>query len=209
MAQSGDASGLGVLLERRRAPLYARALGFLGHGPDAQDAVRDAFLLAPRKIGQLEEPEAVGAWLRAIVRNACLSRLRERRYGGPFDGPIEGSSGPKEPHESSAEEAVERLAMREWVWTALAELPEALRVTAMLRYFGSYASYGEISAILGVPVGTVKSRLNRVKAKLVDALLETAELAHDEALLLAESQTRFFAEAHEELNQGHYEMLAG
>ncbi len=208
-AGGGDAASLGVLLERHRAHLCALALGFLGHGPDAQDAVQDAYLIALRKIDQLKEPEAAGAWLRAIVRNVCLSRLRERRYEGPFDGLIEGSSGPKEPYESSAGESVDRLAMREWVWTALAELPEALRVAAILRYFGSYSSYEEISAILGVPIGTVKSRLNQVKVKLADALLETAELAHDEALLIAESQTRFFTEAHEELNRGHYEMLAG
>jgi RNA polymerase sigma factor (sigma-70 family) len=78
-AQSGDAASLGILLESHRAPLYALALRFLGHGPDAQDAVQDAFLLAVRKIGQLKEPEAVGGWLRSIARNVCLSRLRERR----------------------------------------------------------------------------------------------------------------------------------
>ena len=62
----------------------------------------------------------------------------------------------------------------------------------MLRYFGSYASYEEISAILGVPVGTVKSRLNQVKVKLADVLLETAGLEHGEARRLTESQTRLF-----------------
>lgn len=136
MAQGGDAASLGVLLELHRAPLYAFALGFLGHGPDAQDAVQDAFLLALRKIGQLKEPEAAGAWLRAIVRNVCLSRLRERRDVTTFAELVEGR-GLKEP--SSAEKYMDRLAMRDWVWTALSELPEALRVAAMLRYFGSYS----------------------------------------------------------------------
>ncbi len=97
--------------------------------------------------------------VRAIVRNVCLSRLRERRDGIPFIELPE-SFGPKEPRESSAEEYIDRLALREWVWTALSHLPETLRVTAMVRYFGSYSSYEEISVILGVPVGTVKSRLN-------------------------------------------------
>jgi RNA polymerase sigma-70 factor (ECF subfamily) len=79
------------------------------------------------------------------------------------------------------------------VWTALSELPEALRVTAMLRYFGSHASYEEIGAILGVPVGTVRSRLSRAKIKLADALLKTADLEHDEARRLAEAGGRFFS----------------
>ncbi len=99
--------------------------------------------------------------------------------------------------------------MREWVWTALSELPEVLRVTAMLRYFGSYSSYEEISAILGVPVGTVRSRLNQVKVKLAEALLKTAELEHDEARRLTESQTRYWSAAWDEFNRGQgYELFA-
>ena len=76
-AQSGDAASLGVLLERHRAPLYALALRFLGYGPDAQEAVQDAFLTALRTIDRLREPEAVGGWLRGIQRNVCLRRLAQ------------------------------------------------------------------------------------------------------------------------------------
>jgi Sigma-70, region 4 len=94
------------------------------------------------------------------------------------------------------------------VWAALYELPEVLRVTAMLRYFGFYSSYAEISAILGVPIGTVKSRLNQVKVKLAEALLKTAGLEHDEARRLTESQTRFFTADFDEYNRGEgYEMF--
>jgi len=207
MARNGDTASLGILLDRHRASLYALALGFLGHGPDAQDAVQDAFLLALRKIGHLREPEAAGAWLRSIVRNLCLSKLRERQGGVVLANLVE-DQGPREPHESSVEEALDRLAMRDWVWTALSELPEPLQVTALLRYFGSYDSYEEISSVLGVPVGTVKSRLSQVRAKLADALLETAGFAHDEARHLHDAQTRYFTEAYEEFNRGSYEMFA-
>ena len=205
-AQRGDAACLGVLLERHRAPLHAQALQILGHGPQAQDAVQDAFLIAMKKIEGLREPEAVGGWLRAILRNVCLMRRREDRgeiFYGELPWRLESDLS-----ESSVEEAIERLALGEWVWTALSELPEPLRVTAMLRYFGSYSSYEEISAILGVPVGTVKSRLSQAKAKLADALLKTAGLEHDEAHRLTESRTRYFEAAFEEINRGQgYEIF--
>ncbi len=206
-AQNGDAASLGILLERHRASLYALALRMLGYGPEAQDAVQDTFLIALRTIEQVREPEAVGGWLRTVVRNVCLRQLgkgrREMILFAEHARRLE-----REPSESFAEEAIDRLALREWVWAALLELPEALRVTAMLRYFGSYSSYEEISMILDVPVGTVKSRLSQAKLKLAEALLKTAGLAHDEARLIRESQERFFAAAFDELNRkGDREMF--
>ena len=206
-AQNGDAASVGVLLERHRAALYALALRILGRGPEAQDAVQEAFLIALNSIDQLREPEAVGGWLRGIVRNVCLMRLREKRG----EVLLEEHAHRVEEHsfEPSAEEYIDRLALREWVWAALYELPEVLRVTAMLRYFGSYASYEEISAVLGVPVGTVKSRLNQVKIKLAEALLKTAGLEHDEARVVTESQARFFTTVFDEYNRGQgYELFA-
>jgi RNA polymerase sigma factor (sigma-70 family) len=200
VAQSGDATGLGLVLERHQASLYAIALRILGRGPEAQDAVQTTFLIALNDIGRLREPEAAGRWLRGILRNVCLRRLRERREEVPFG---EHSPGVEvDTFESSAEEYIDRLALREWVWAALYRLPEVLRVTAMLRYFGSYSSYGEIAAILGVPVGTVRSRLNQVKIKLAEALLETARLGHTEARQLTESQARFFEAGFDEYNRG-------
>ncbi len=206
-AQGGDAVSLGMLLERHQAPLYALALRMLGHGPQAQDAVQDTYLVALSTIDRLHEPDAVGGWLRGILRNVCLSLLKESRKQLLFDEvPRRAEAGLSDP---SAEEAIDRLALREWVWTALSALPEVLRVTAMLRYFGSYASYEEISALLGVPVGTVKSRLNQVKIKLAEALLKTAGLEHDEAREVAESQARFFTTVFDEYNRGQgYELFA-
>ena len=205
-AQGGDAASLGILLERHRASLYAVALRMLGHGPHAEDAVQDASLIALRSIDRLREPEAVGGWLHGILRNVCLRQLRVRRDEVTFDesvAPLETS-----PSEPSAEETIDRLAMREWVWSALYELPEALRVTAMLRYFGSFSSYEEISAILDVPVGTVASRLSQVKVKLAESLLRTAGLEHDEARKVAESQRSFTAAWTGEYNRGEgYQLL--
>ena len=206
-AQRGDVSSLGLLLERYRAPLYGLALQILGHGWEAQDAVHDTFLVALRKIEQVRDPAAVGGWLHMVLRNICRTRLREGQ--GEFLFEELPRYAHKRSPEPSPEEALDRLAMRAWVWTALASLPEVLRVTAMLRYFGTHASYEEISAILGVPVGTVRSRLNQVKVKLAEALLSTAGLVHEEARLLTESQERYWSVAFEEYNRKRgYGMLA-
>src|SRR5215210_2959639 len=206
-AQGGDVTSLGLLLERYRAPLYGLALQILGHGWEAQDAVHDTFLLALRKIEQVRDPAAIGGWLHMVLRNVCRTRLRERQGEILFEElPLYAQRRSPEP---SPEEVVDRLAMRTWVWTALASLPEVLRVTAMLRYFGSNASYEEIASILGVPVGTVRSRLNQVKVKLAEALLSTAGLVHDETRLLTESQERYWRVAFDEYNRKRdYEMLA-
>ena len=78
-AQNADAASLGILLERYRASLYALALRFLGHGPEAQDAVQGTFLIALNNIDRLREAEMVAGWLRGILCNVGLRRLRERR----------------------------------------------------------------------------------------------------------------------------------
>lgn len=199
-AQKGNVASLGILLERHRASLHASALQILGYGPQAEDAVQDAFLVALRKIDGVREPAAVGGWLHMVLRNICYTRLRAGQGEILADELVRYAD--QRSSEASAEESIDRLAMREWVWTALSELPEVLRVTAMLRYFGSHASYEEIAAILGVPIGTVRSRLSQVKVKLAEALLRTAGLAHDEARRLTESNTRFFVEAFDEYNRG-------
>src|ERR671933_756847 len=115
-AQEGDALSLGILLERHRTPLYALALRMLGYGPQAQDAVQDVFLIALSTIELLREPDAVGGWLRGILRNVCLTRLKKDRRQvlfGELPQRVEVSLS-----ESSVEEAIDQLAMREWVWTA-------------------------------------------------------------------------------------------
>jgi RNA polymerase sigma factor (sigma-70 family) len=207
-AQSGDTVSLGILLEHHQAPLYALALRFLGYNSEAQDAVQDTFLTALRTIDRLREPEAVGWWLRGILRNVCLRRLRERQQDNRFERP----EGEYESAflEFSVEEAIDRLAMREWVWSALGRLPEDLQLMVVLRYFSSHpSSYEEISAILGVPMGTVKSRLNTVKLKLGEALLEAAGLEHDEGRRLTEARASFFEAACAQYNRGKgYDILA-
>ena len=170
-AQAGDPTGLGTLLERHRALLLAVATGMLGHGPQAEDAVHDTFLIALRRIGDLRDPAAARAWLLAILGNVCRAQLRR-----PATDPV--AEVPEPPAQRPVDEAIDRLALRDWVWTALERLSPALRVPLVLRYFTAASSYEAIADLCGVPVGTVRSRLNAGRTKLADALLETAADPH-------------------------------
>ena len=193
-ARAGDAIALGMLLERHRARMHAVALAMLGHGPPAEDAVQDAFMVALRHIEDLRDPEAAGAWLRGITRNVCLTRIRERRPATALGDRLAATTGP------TPEEVVDGLALRDWVWTAIEALSEPLRVTAMLRYFSRTPSYEEVALICGVPMGTVRSRLSQVNVKLGQALLDTAAAAHHDAAALTASRRRHFTQAFAEYN---------
>jgi RNA polymerase sigma-70 factor (ECF subfamily) len=188
-AQGGDAGGLAVLLERHRAGMLAVALRILGYSPEAEDVVQDAVLVALRRIDELRDPAAVGPWLHAIVRNACRMRLRVS-HSDPLAIPALGLPSA----EPSPEEVLDRQALRDWVWHALGDLSEPLRLVVMLRYFSGVSSYGQIAALCGVPVGTVRSRLNQAKRKLAGALLASAGQAHDGASSLAVARCQEFAD---------------
>jgi len=195
-ARGGDGACLGLLLERHRARLHAAAWRMVGYGPDAEDAVHDTFLIALRHITALNDPQAVGAWLLAVLRRCCLQQLRRRR------GEILTAEVPERPGESaSPEQRLEEHALPEWICQALQNLSEPLQATAMLRYFGSYQSYEEVAAIMGVPVGTVRSRLAEAKRKLADSLLETAGLLDPDLSLRSRRQQRFYGEIFRGLNQ--------
>jgi RNA polymerase sigma-70 factor (ECF subfamily) len=172
-AQAGDAAGLGALFERHRSRLYAVAIGFLGCGPDADDAVQDTLLVAMRRIGDLREPAAAGGWLVAILTNVCRARLRRPAREVPYTEAVDARGGLDD-----VQETVERGALRDWVWTALEGLPEAQQVTVMLRHFSTASSYAAIAEICDVPVGTVRSRLNAARRRLAEQLLATATTAY-------------------------------
>jgi RNA polymerase sigma-70 factor (ECF subfamily) len=154
------------LLERHRPSLYAAAIGLLGNRADALDAVQDTCVVALGRLGDLHNPAAAKRWLHTVLRNVCLMRLRQRRevpaeYVEPT-GTV-----------PSAEELVERQAVREWVWQAIAALSADERLTVMLRYFTRCSSYDSIATVTSVPVGTVRSRLNRARARLAASLVAT------------------------------------
>jgi RNA polymerase sigma-70 factor (ECF subfamily) len=196
-AAQGDAAALGAVLHRHRPALLATAVALVGRD-EAQDVVHDAFLVAVRHVGELRDPSSAGAWLRTIVRTQALMRLRDRRERPVQD--LEALAGAAD--DPGPEDAIEALALRDWVWAGLERLSEPLCVVALLRFFGTRCGYDEIAAVLDVPVGTVRSRLNQVKLKLADALLSEAARAHPDVAARDRAAARYHHDCVDAVNEG-------
>ncbi|MFF7443247.1 RNA polymerase sigma factor [Streptomyces sp. NPDC008122] len=174
-AQRGDAAALGLLLERHRPGMRAVALSLLGPGPDVDDVMQDAALVALRRIGDVRDPAAVGAWLRMVVRNGSRSVRRAAARTEPL------AEVPLPPGLTTPEHVLDKHALRDWIWEAVESLSPTLRLPVVLRYFSAgVTSYQQIAEACGIPVGTVRSRLSQARTGLAKALEATAAGAHDD-----------------------------
>ncbi|MFI7606316.1 RNA polymerase sigma factor [Micromonospora sp. NPDC049366] len=203
LAQTGDAAALGTLLGRHEAGMRAVGIGLLGWGPDAEDAVQDAMVVALRRIGEVRDPAAVGPWLRAIVRNNARMTLRSPRptpvaepewFALPADTP-------------TPEQALDRGALRDWVWHAIDDLSEPDRLVTLLRYYSDASSYDQIAALCGIPVGTVRSRLNHARRALATGLRASAEAAHADATAAADARWREGQDALDAAMRGDFDCV--
>ena len=134
---------------------------------DVQDATQDALFAIARGLADFDGRSALSTWIYRVTTNACLDELRRRRRRPvPIDDGARPEPASTEP--SPAEQAVgaER---RRAIRVALDALPEEFRVAVVLRDVADL-EYGAISEILGVPIGTVRSRIARGRSRLATAL---------------------------------------
>src|SRR5690242_18429400 len=192
----GDATSLGILFARYRPHLLGQAISLLGYRAAAEDAVHDTFVTALTRLNDLQDAAAVGGWLHATLRNRCLMERRTALRRPAADGT---ESLETIPDEKRIEDRIEGAQLREWVWHAMSRLPEGTRAAMLLRYFASFESYEEIASILGVPVGTVRSRLFDGKARLADLLLTAAGVVADDPRSLQQERQAFFFESLQEI----------
>lgn len=140
---------------------------------DAQDVVQDAYLRAFRAFDGLRG-DVMRPWLLAIVRNASLSWLARRRdarelaYDDDLHGDAEGGAASDSAADPAADpqDLLMRAQDRARLDAALAALPPVFREVIVLRELQE-CSYEEIAQIVGVPAGTVMSRLSRARARLL------------------------------------------
>jgi RNA polymerase sigma-70 factor, ECF subfamily len=168
--RSGMTAAFEPLVRTHEGPALGYATSMLGDVDEAADALQDAFVLAFRGLSGLRPGSSFGPWFRTIVRNVCLDRLRSPRLSRrvALDSPATVHATRVEP---AAARNAEIAGLSRHLAAALLELPEEQRVTIVLREVEGL-SYGEIAAALGIPPGTVASRLNHARTALRSALLE-------------------------------------
>jgi RNA polymerase sigma-70 factor (ECF subfamily) len=172
-------------IERLTDRLYGIALRLTGNSAAAEDLVSEAVVKAWRNLGQLNDRRSFPKWMLRILTNTFVSDCRKARQEPTIVIEDEG----EEPfslfeqlHQpfllwwgSPERDLISKL-VREDVERALDNLPDGLRAVVVMVEIEGY-SYAEVAATLGIPIGTVRSRLNRARSMLQRALWRQAREA--------------------------------
>ncbi|MCW2722590.1 RNA polymerase sigma factor SigM [Pseudonocardia sp.] len=160
--RDGDAHAFGQLAGRHTDRMWGLAVRTLGNREEAADAVQEALVAAYRRAGTYRGEASVRTWLHRIVVNACIDRLRRERARPTVPWPA-GEVPSRVPDHAT------ELATRLEITEALAMLPPEQRMAVVLVDVQGWA-LAEVAEVLEVPLGTVKSRCARGRARLAALL---------------------------------------
>jgi RNA polymerase sigma factor (sigma-70 family) len=174
---AGDKAAFGHLIDRYRPEAQRLARRMLGDPFEAEDVTQEALLQAFLSLRSLRTRERFGPWLLGIAINLCKMRLRAKRDWHPADewhgGRVPDSFTLAELH-PSPEAIYEVRELHEIVLAAIRTLPNDQQQAVRMHYVDGLSLW-DIGRLAGVPVGAVKVRLHRARARLRTEL--TRELA--------------------------------
>ena len=166
-AQRGERTALDELLRRHYDRIYNICRRIAGNDADAADATQEALMAIVRGLPKFDNRAAFSTWSYRVATNACLDELR-RRKRRPTPGLVNEHDGWAAHQGDDPEPAFdEQLVVRDELQAALNQLPEEFRAAVVLRDCGGL-DYAEIAEVLGIPPGTVRSRIARGRAKLAE-----------------------------------------
>lgn len=169
-AQQGDRQAFNELFDRYHRAVYAVVVRRLGNDAEAQELCQEVFIQAMQKIGQLQNPECFGGWLRAIARRMAINRAMRTRLTTSLEADrVEASCVEHETPLGSilAQERHQQLHV------GLNRLPDLDRDTLVAFYFRG-RSIVQMSDEFASPVGTIKRRLHIARKRLAKELAELA-----------------------------------
>lgn len=168
-ANDGDRRALDTLLRTHYDRIYAVCRRITGSDADAADAAQEVLIKIVRSLPGFDGRSAFSTWAYRIATNTSLDELRRRRRRPAVVDRVDDDGRDIELVDPDAGPRVEAVADRMAIDAALAQVPETFRVPLVLRDVGDL-DYAEIADALDVPVGTVKSRIARGRAALVELL---------------------------------------
>lgn len=173
--QQADADAFGAEVLAYLEPLYATALRLTRNRPDAEDLVQDTLVKALRFSDRFERGTNLRAWLSTILHNTWRNRLRDasREAVEPDSPRVEAAA---EAGSLAGSDSPEAILLRETLdadlKAALDDLPAIFRQAVWLRDVEEF-SYADMAKMLGVPIGTVMSRISRGRRMLLNGLRTT------------------------------------
>lgn len=168
-AKAGDEHAFETLVRAHIDAVYGHALRFFGEPTAAEDATQEVFIKMFRSLESFDGRAALSTWLFRVTRNVCLDMARSRKHV-PVPADLSELDPPRSPDTADAVALAD--AMEKAVRTLPPEERDALSAIAIFDL-----PYDEAAEVLGVPVGTVKSRVFRARRALATLLTEPGKEA--------------------------------
>jgi RNA polymerase sigma-70 factor (ECF subfamily) len=171
--KAGNKTALGKLVERHKKLAYRFALGLVGNKDDAYDISQEAFLRVYRSADTYDSNQPFLPWFYTIISNLCRTWLKRRSRRDNKMVDVDDASYLLVDY-ANPETSLERKEIVGKLRQALMQLPFDDREIIMLQHFRGM-SYDEIAGLLGIPRGTVMSRLYYARRKLADSMRQFYE----------------------------------
>jgi len=157
--------------------VFNMAFQFTGSYQESEDLTQDIFVKLYRSLDKYEFGKNFTAWLLTLAKNYLIDEYRrtkwEKRSRDDFEDHLPTLAGADNPEHGLAEEETRKL-----LWSGLNKLPADIRMAVILKEIQG-KKYEEAAEITGVPVGTVKSRVNRGRLQLARILRDAKEGDHE------------------------------
>jgi RNA polymerase sigma-70 factor (ECF subfamily) len=163
--KKGDQNAFGEIVEIYKNKVYQICFRMLGNRHEAEDAAQEAFIRAFVNINKFNQELKFSTWLFRIATNLCIDKIRKKKPDFYLDAEVSGTDGLNMYSQIASdtelpENELESLELQEAVQKEILKLPDKYRTVIVLKYIEEL-SLNEISEILDLPLGTVKTRIHR------------------------------------------------
>lgn len=169
----GDDHAWETLVRRYHRKVWNIAYQFTGRAEEADELTQEIYLRVFAGLGSFDPRGSLAAWLGRVARNHAIDHYRRHRRERALtssEEPVEQAAAGTRSDLPDPHVALERKDLASWIRRALDRLPEELRQAVVLRDLQEM-SYEEMAELLEVPLGTVKSRINRGRLELARLLV--------------------------------------